>query len=75
MMPDPLDLAEAEMAVAEAEAVGRWRVAQARMQSVDRELGAQRKVVWGDVVDRWHDAFDEAADSAEAVAAYEAFAR
>jgi hypothetical protein len=74
-MPDPLDLAEAEMAVAEAEAVVRWRVAQAWMAEADGELSALRKPTWGGVVDEWHRAADALADSYETLRAYEVFGR
>jgi len=74
-MADPLARLEDEMSVAAAEAVVRLRVAQAWLRSADADLAALRKVTWGGVVDQWHDAADAVADSAEAVAAYEAFGR
>jgi hypothetical protein len=75
MTPDPLELAEAEMSVAAAEAGVRLRVAEAWLRSADADLGALERVTWGGVVDQWHDAAAAVADSAEAVAAYEAFGR
>ena len=75
MMADPLARLEDEMSVAAAEAVVRLRVAEAWLRSADADLGALQRVTWGGVVDQWHDAADAVADSAEAVAAYEAFGR
>jgi len=75
MDDDPLVRLEDEMAAAVAEAVVRLLVAQAWLRSADADLSALRRVTWGGVVDRWHDAAAAVADSAETVAAYEAFGR
>ena len=73
MAHDPLQLAEEEMAAAAVEAATRLRVARAWLRSADADLSALRKVTWGGPVDEWHRAADAVQDSAEAVAAYEAF--
>lgn len=70
---DDLTGAEAEMAAAASEAAVRLQVALSWLRSADRELAALDRPVWGGVVDKWHRAGDAVADSAEAVAAYEAF--
>jgi hypothetical protein len=72
-MTDPLDLAEAEMAEAAAEADTRYRVALAWFESADAELGALRRPTWGGVVDEWHKAANAMAEEAEIAAAFEAF--
>ena len=73
-MTDPLARLEDEMAVAASDAIVRlWR-AQARMQSADADLALLQRPTWGGVVDEWHRAAAAVQDSAEAVAAYEAFA-
>jgi hypothetical protein len=72
-MTDPLAAAEAEMAAEAFRARARYTVAVAWLRSADRDLAGLRRVTWGGPVDQWHRAADAVADSAEAVAAYEAF--
>jgi hypothetical protein len=43
------------------------------VQSADRDLSALQRITWGGPVDVWHRAADAVTDTAEAVAAYEAF--
>jgi hypothetical protein len=74
-MTDPLVRLEDEMADSAAAAAVRLQVAQAWMRSADADLGALRRPTWGGVVDEWHRAAGAVQDSAEAVAAYEAFGR
>jgi hypothetical protein len=73
MHHDPLREAEREMAVEAARARVRHAVAVAWMRSADRDLSALQRPTWGGVVDAWHDAADAVADTAETLAAYEAF--
>ena len=75
MGADPLGEAEAEMAAAAEQARARYAVAVAWLRSADRDLAALRRPTWGGPVDAWHRAADAVADSAETVAAYEAFGR
>ncbi len=62
------------MGEAAAEAGVRLQVALSWLRSADAELDGLDRPCWGGVVDRWHRAGDAVADSAEAVAAFEAFA-
>jgi hypothetical protein len=70
---DSLAAVEREMAVEASRARVRYAVAVAWLRSADRDLAGLRRVTWGGPVDQWHRAADAVADSAEAVAAYEAF--
>jgi hypothetical protein len=72
---DPLAGLEREMAVEARRARVRHAVAQAWMRAADADLGGLRKVTWGGPVDEWHRAADALHDTAETVAAYEAFGR
>jgi hypothetical protein len=68
-----LAAAEREMAAAASGAAVRRAVALSWLRSADAELAALDKPAWGGVADSWHEAAEAVADSAEAVAAYEAF--
>jgi hypothetical protein len=70
---DGLELREREMAAAAAEARARLQVATGWHRAADAELASLQRPVWGGVVDRWHRAAEAVAESAETVAAYEAF--
>ena len=70
---DDLEFAEAEMAATAEEAGLRLRVALSWLRCADADLDVTAGPVWGGAVDKWHRAADAVADSAEAVAAFEAF--
>lgn len=70
---DDLELHEAEMAAAEAEAWARLRVAVSWHQAADRELSALTRPSAGPVVDRWFRAAAAVEDSLQACEAFEAF--
>jgi hypothetical protein len=72
-MTDPLRQAEREMAVEASRARVRHCVAVAWLRSADRDLSALQRVTWGAEVDAWHEASAAVTDTAEALAAYEAF--
>jgi hypothetical protein len=70
---DDLAGAEAEMAIEAARARVRHAAAVARLRLADRDLSGLERVTWGGPVNEWHEAADAVADTAEALAAYEAF--
>jgi hypothetical protein len=70
---DDLELAEAEMAEAAADAGLRLKVALSWLRCADADLAVAAGPLWGGRVNDWHRAADAVADSAEAVAAFEAF--
>jgi hypothetical protein len=70
---DDLELREAEMAAAEAEAWARLRVAVAWHRAAGAEMAGLDRPVWGGVVDRYHRAGEAVLDSVEAVEAFGSF--
>jgi hypothetical protein len=68
-----LEFHEAQMAEAAADAGLRLKVALSWLRCADADLAVTTGPVWGGRVNDWHRAGDAVADSAEAVAAFEAF--